>query len=156
MLGILPETFHYSFVEQRGYVICWIISEGKKQWSTGRWWLGQSRSVILCDARSSWHLILNFRHDWSSTGELCHAQISLFKYHYPFNIHHHIKTVISPSFLVWKLCWNAQLPQNLGWITQNSMETVGFHKFSRKLGKISVFWAVPLKSFFTVAITLLD
>ena len=57
-------------------------------------------------------------------------------------------TVISPSFLVWKLCWNAQLPQNLGWITQNSMETVGFHKFSRKLGKISVFSTVPLTSFF--------
>ena len=37
-------------------------------------------------------------------------------------------TKISPDFLVWKFCGKAQFLQSFGPFTQNSKETVSFHK----------------------------
>ena len=42
-------------------------------------------------------------------------------------------TVISPNFLVWKLCGKTQFPQSFGRIARNYAETVPFHKtFTRR------------------------
>ena len=38
--------------------------------------------------------------------------------------------VISPNYLVWKLCGKTQFPQSFGRIAGNSAETVPFHKIS--------------------------
>ena len=50
-------------------------------------------------------------------------------------------TVISPNFLLWKLCKKAQFPRSFGRIARNYAETVPFHKVfhTRKLGEITVF-----------------
>ena len=56
-------------------------------------------------------------------------------YHTALNI------VISPNFLVWKVCGKAQLSERFGQI----VETVLFHKVFhiKKLGEITVFYPVP-------------
>ena len=38
-------------------------------------------------------------------------------------------TVISPTFLVWKICGKAQFPHSFGRFTRNYMETVPFTNF---------------------------
>ena len=50
-------------------------------------------------------------------------------FEFDFNIQYNAQnTKISLNFLVWKFCWNAQLPQSLERFTQNSSVTVDFHK----------------------------
>ena len=49
-------------------------------------------------------------------------------------------TVISPNFLVWKICGYAQFPQSFGWITRNSTETVRFHKISLRVTMSFQIW----------------
>ena len=47
---------------------------------------------------------------------------------------------ISPNFLVWKFCGNAQFPQNFGQFGQFKAFPQNSH--TRKIGEISVFYAV--------------
>ena len=48
-------------------------------------------------------------------------------------------TEISPNFLVWKFCGNAQLPQSFGGIARNAGEATHFHKISTQ-GNWVKFW----------------
>ena len=67
-------------------------------------------------------------------------------------------TVISPNFLVWKFCGEAQFPHSFERITRNYAETVSFHKipilgiwvklwhfsrwFSRARGFLWIYWSI--------------
>ena len=53
-------------------------------------------------------------------------------------------TVISPNFLVWKFCGKAQFPHSFGRIPQNYTGAFPQNSHTRKLGEITVFFAVPL------------
>ena len=57
-------------------------------------------------------------------------------------------TEISPNFLVWKFCGKTQFPHSFGRFVRNYSETAfpqNFH--TRKLGEITVFFTVPIKTF---------
>ena len=54
-----------------------------------------------------------------------------------------LNTVVSPNFLVWKFCAEAQFPQSLGRFVCVSLQN--FH--TRKLGETIVLYAVELQEF---------
>ena len=72
---------------------------------------------------------------------------------YPFTTKN---TVISPNFLMWKLCGKAQFPQSFGRFAQNFAETLPFHKISIPGNQVKIWYfsqcflpqKEPPKSFF--------
>ena len=56
----------------------------------------------------------------------------LHEYSRSITLHTVKNTVISPDFLVGKLCGKVQFPHRFGRIARNYAETVPFHKFAHK------------------------
>ena len=71
---------------------------------------------------------------------------------FAWNIHTAKNTVISPDFLMWKFCGEAQFPHSFGRFAQNYTETVPFRKIFTpgnqvKLRYFSQWQMFPLRKF---------
>ena len=63
---------------------------------------------------------------------------------------HCVNIVISPNFLVWKICGKAQFPHSFGMICQKLCDNCAFLRnfHIRKLSEIAVFYAVLIAAIF--------